>query len=253
MSHRTRQTFRPFLELLDTKQLLSAGMGSALAKLESSKTHAPTITSAPSVPLVGVPAATTASHATVSTKAVKPNFGYLVYRITNPNRFNNHVSLPFGHVLVQARKPVPGQVYNILQLTVRNGTAKSFDASSGFTVRFPGQKKPTPILTGNETWKSGQNYTFYVMTKKYYPINNQVTEGFTFNLGGARSVGIPGPSGIFLRVKYNPATINKVLDTIVAGGPGAQGGIGIKYGLPDTAILEFLPSSTGRNDFGGYF
>ncbi len=45
---------------------------------------------------------------------MKPHFGFLVYRITNPTRFNNKLIPPFSHVLVQARQPVPGQVYNML-------------------------------------------------------------------------------------------------------------------------------------------
>jgi hypothetical protein len=54
-------------------------------------------------------------------------------------------------------------------------------------------------------------------------------------------------------VKYDPARFAKTLNWIVAFGPGAQGGTGIKYGLPDTAIYEFLSSKTHRNDFSGYF
>ena len=34
---------------------------------------------------------------------------------------------------------------------------------------------------------------------------------------------------------------------------GAQGGKGPKYGLPDTAINEFVSAKTSRRDFGGYF
>ncbi len=148
---------------------------------------------------------------------------------------------------------MPGQVYNILYLAVRNGTTQTFDASSNFYVRFPGDPQRFPILTGSEQWKPGQEFVFYVLTKKYYPLPSQVHSGFDFSLDGARSVGIPGPSGIFLRVKYDPATFSNVLDKIVAYGPGAQGGKGIKFGLPDTAIYEFLSSTTQRNDFSGYF
>jgi hypothetical protein len=190
----------------------------------------------------------------ISSTAVKPNFGFLVYRITNPNRFNNKLIPPFsGHVLVQDAQPKPGQVYNVLSLAVRNGTAQTFDASSGLLVGFPGEPHYFPILTGNEQWKPGQEFIFYVLTKKYYPLANQVSGGFIFILGGAKSIAVPGPSGIFLRLTYNPATINRVLDGIVAFGQGAQGGAGIKYGLPDTAIYEFVSAKTNRSDFGAYF
>ena len=194
-------------------------------------------------------------QATVAAAAVdrKPTTGFLVYRITNPNRYNNHLTPPFGHVLVQSSRPVPGQVYNILQIAVRNGTAQTFDANSNFFVRFPGQKQTFPILTGDQTWVPGQDYIFYVLSKQYYPLPSQVHSGFDFSLAGARSVGIPGPSGIFLRVKYNPATIDSTLDKIVTTGPGSQGGKGIRFGLPDTAIYEFVSSKTDRIDFSGYF
>ena len=33
--------------------------------------------------------------------------------------------------------------------------------------------------------KPGQDFIFYVLTKKYYPLLNQVTSGFQFKLGGA--------------------------------------------------------------------
>jgi hypothetical protein len=160
---------------------------------------------------------------------------------------------PFGQVLVQTAQPVPGQTYNVLQIAVRNGTAQTFTASSDFEVRFPGDPTTFPILTGSETWAPGEDFIFYVLTKKYYPLPSQVHSGFEFSLDGARSVGIPGPSGIYLRVKYDPATFPSLLDWIVQFGPGAQGGKGIKYGLPDTAIDEFVSSKTNRNDFSGYF
>jgi hypothetical protein len=189
----------------------------------------------------------------VTVSAVKPNFGYLVYRLTNPNRFNNKLIPPFSHVLVQSPQPVPGQVYNVLYVAVRNGTARTFDASSGFRVMFPAEHSSFPILTGNEQWKPGQEFVFYVLTKKYYPVPSQVASGFLFDLGGATSVAIPGPSGIFLRVTYNPATFDRTLDWIVAFGPGAQGGKGVRFGMPDTAINEFVSAKTRRRDFGGYF
>jgi hypothetical protein len=187
----------------------------------------------------------------VTAKADRPHHGYLVYRITNPNRFNNHFNPPFGHVYAGIRPPVPGQTYNILLVTVRNGTAQTFTAANGFRVKFP-DGHWVPILAPGQEWKPGQNYTFYVLTKKYYPVKNQVTSGFIFDLN-AISTAIPGPSGIFLRVKFDPATINKVLDYAVTRGPGIQGGAGHFTGMADTAIYEFNSAITPRNDYGGYF
>lgn len=199
------------------------------------------------------PGSTLLAHGAISPDAVKPLHGYLVYRITNPNRYNNHVNPPFGQVLVQAAQPVPGQQYNVMWMIMRNGTTKTFTPSDNLTVRLSSQRTTVPILTGNEVWKPGQWFVFYVLTKKYYPFNNQIAGGFVFDLGGAKSVAVPGPSGIFLRVKYNPVTFPNTLNWIVTHGPGVEGGAGIKYGLPVTSIYEFLPSLTARHDFGGYF
>ena len=227
--------YRPDLESLEAKQLLNAA-GAAAPRAEA-KAH--------------VNASNVARPQGIDHKPTK---GYLVYRITNPDRYNqSSLKPPFQQVLVQSTQPVPGQEYNILFISVRNGTAKTFDASSGFQIRLANQPKPTPILTGDMTWKPGEVFVFYVLTKKYYPIKNRVTQGFEFNLGGARSISIPGPSGIFQRIQYNPATFERMLNTIVVSGPGNQGGVGAKYGLPNTSINEFVSAKTNRIDFGGYF
>ena len=249
MSGRRIWKFRPGLERLEEKRPLSAG--ATTAALASPVAGSKPTTSDPA------PKGQVAQQQspTVSASAVekKPDFGFLVYRITNPNKYNDKLTPPFGQVLVQTQQPVPGQTYNVLQIAVRNGTAQTFNASSNFEVRFPGDPTTFPILTGNETWAPGEDFIFYVLTKKYYPLPSQVHSGFEFSLDGARSVGIPGPSGIYLRVKYDPTTFPSLLDWIVTKGPGAQGGKGIKFGLPDTAIYEFLSSKTNRNDFSGYF
>jgi hypothetical protein len=88
--------------------------------------------------------------------------------------------------------------------------------------------------------------------KKYYPVR-EVSGGFQVDLGGTGSTLVPGPSGIFLRLKYDPATFARTLNWIVAYGPDNQGGVGSKYGLPDTAIDEFVAARRDRLDFGGLF
>ena len=105
-----------------------------------------------------------------------------------------------------------------------------------------------PILTGNEQWKPGQILVFYVLTKKYYPVSF-VAGGFQFDLGGRSSTAVPGPSGIFLRLKYNPATFARTLNWIVAYGQGNQVGKGAKYGLPNTSINELTDARTRRIGF----
>ena len=57
---------------------------------------------------------------------------------------------PFTQVLVQDQQPVPGQTYNVLYVVVRNGTAKTFDASSGFAVKAP-SSNPTRSRFSRET------------------------------------------------------------------------------------------------------
>jgi hypothetical protein len=231
MSERLILKFHPQFERLEEKRPLSGAAATATAAAKA--------TSDPGV------------SAEATTK--KPDYGFLVYRITNPDQYNNSLTPPFTQVMVQTKQPIPGQTYNVLYVAVRNGTAQTFNASSNFYVRFPGDPTKFPILTGTQTWAPGQEFVFYVLSKQYYPLPSEVHSGFEFSLDGARSIGIPGPSGIYLRVKYNPVRFDKTLNWIVAYGPGAQGGTGIKYGLPDTAIYEFVSSKTKRNDFSGYF
>jgi hypothetical protein len=160
--------------------------------------------------------------------------------VTNPTPFNALLIPPFKQVLVQSRAPVPGQLYNVLFVSVRNGTGQTFDASSGLKVKLTGQISSFPILTGVEQWKPKEVMVFYVLTKQYYPIRPVVSAGFQFDLNGFAKTAIPGPSGIFLRLAYKPATINRAINYIVAHGPGSKGH---RLGLPDTAIWEIVPSS----------
>jgi hypothetical protein len=168
--------------------------------------------------------------------------GYTLFRITDTS-FPNAVNLvpPFDQVLVQSTPPVPGAVYNVLSVSVRNGTSQAFNASSDFSVRVTGQTQSFPILTGNQQWKPGQFIVFYILTKKYYPLRPILGAGFELNLAGSRGVAIPGPSGIFLRLTYNPATLAQAIDHIIAHGPGSKGS---EFGLPNTAIWEFVSART---------
>lgn len=250
MQQRPTPRFRPVLERLEAKHLLATAAARALVAHPMADSPAEI-----SQPIIATAAGSrsAADGGSVTAAAVKPNFGYLVYRLTNPTPSTNSLTPPFGHVLVQVRQPLVGQQYNIMFVALKNATKRTFDASSNFSVKITPQHRYVPILTGGETWKPGQDYIFYVLTKKYYPLRNQVSDGFIFKLDGARSVAIPGPSGIFLRIKYNPETIDKILDYAATRGPGAQGGAGIRTGLADTAIWAFVSSKKNRNDFGGYF
>lgn len=233
MRPRSRSRIRPAFEKLETKELLSAG---ALVAASGQRSGAS----------LALTADAEASSSHLPTK-------FLAFRVTNPSATVPYSLVPpFQQVLVQSIQPVPGQVYNVLQVALKNGTSQTFGANSGFFVKVTGDRQSFPILTGSETWKPKQVIVLYILTKKYYPVP-EVSGGFIVDLGGASSTLIPGPSGIFLRVKYNPATFAKTLDWIVAYGPGNQGGQGAKYGLPNTSIFEFVAASTKRNDFAGHF
>ena len=183
-------------------------------------------------------------------------YGYLAFRVTNtPYQTPYKLVPPFQQVLVQEKKPVPGHVYNVCDVTVKNGTSQTFTASNNFTVRMTNQPRSFggfPVLTGNEQWKPGQVLVFYVLTKKYYPVSF-VAGGFQFDFGGRSSTAVPGPAAIFLRLTYKPATFGRTLDWIVAYGQGNEVGKGAAYGLPNTSINEIVDARTHRTDFAGHF
>jgi hypothetical protein len=234
MRRRPIMKFQPALEQFEAKQLLSAS------------------------PLTGHAAAVTAHKPSLSAKTDRfqkslPHT-FLGFRVTNPSvQINYKLVPPFLPVLVQTDQPVPGQVYNVLQVAVRNGTSQTFTANNGFTVRLNTEKNQiVPILTGTEEWKPKQVIVFYILTKKYYPLP-QVYGGFQMDLGGRSSTLVPGPSAVFLRLKYNPATFANSLGIIVAGGQGNQGGRGSEFGIPNTSINNIVAYYTRRNDYGGHF
>jgi hypothetical protein len=230
MRQRSTMRFRPGLEQFEEKLLLTAG--------------------------------SLTTHAGPQTKDLRRQpepvgaFGYLAFRVTNtPWQTPYKLVPPFQQVLVQSGQPVPGQVYNVNDVTVKNGTSQSFTATNGFTVRMTNQPRSFggfPVLTGNEQWKPGQILVFYVLTKKYYPVSF-VAGGFQLNLGGRSSTLVPGPSGIFLRLKYDPATFARTLNWIVAFGQGNQVGQGAKFGLPNTSINQITDARTRRPDYAGHF
>jgi hypothetical protein len=232
---------RPEVECLEGKQLLSSGATAAHAAVDT-KAEGRALALSPHMPDSQKPVKD-------SQKPTK----FLAFRVTNtPFQTPYPLIPPFQQVLVQTTQPVPGQVYNVLQIALKNGTSQTFNAGSGFKVRLTTQTKSVPILTGTEQWKPKQVIVFYVLTKKYYPLP-EVSGGFEFDLGGASSTLVPGPSGIFLRLKYNPASFAKTLNWIVAFGQGNQGGVGSQLGLPNTSINQFVAASTHRIDFGGRF
>ncbi len=239
MRRRSVVRFLPALERFEARQLLSAG---------------PAALTTADVAASPDPATSSASH------QLDPGQGFLAYRLTNPTYRLVHLRPPFQHVLVQHIQPVPGHVYNVLFVAVENGTAQTFTAADNFQVRLPGftgshrvVDHAFPILTGNEVWKPNTWMVFYALSKKYYPLSPQVAAGFQLDTAGRSSTLVPGPSGIFLRLKYDPATFGRTLDWIVAYGQGAQQGAGSALGMPDTAINVLVSAATERQDFAGHF
>lgn len=250
MSRRAIMKLRPGLEHLEAKQLPSAGaLPNHLLNLGAERSRAPEGQ--------GRLLATNPGRGALLDHRQSPTLphAFLAFPITDPTVHKVDLTPPFGQVLVQARQPKAGQVYNVLSVVVKNGTSQTFTASNGFTVKFPNRSpdRPVPILTGSRVWKPGDWIVFYVLTHKYYPVNSQISGGFQLNLGGRSSTVIPGPSGIFLRLAYKPATFARTLDWIVAYGQGAQLGKGPPFGIPDTQMYQIVAARTHRINFAGHF
>jgi hypothetical protein len=259
MRPRSFANYRPDLERFEARQLLSAG--AVTAQVTSTKAGSPTLASHSTDSshvhhTIAASDVGRGAHDTNRRPAPPGAYGYLAFRVTNtPYQTPYKLVPPFQQVLVQFAQPVPGQVYNVCSVTVKNGTSQTFTSSSNFTVRLTNQPRSFagfPILTDNQTWKPGQILVFYVLTKKYYPVSF-VAGGFQFNLGGRSSTAIPGPSAIFLRLKYDPATFARTLNWIVAYGQGNEVGKGASLGLPNTSINEIVDARTHRTDFAGHF
>ncbi len=258
MRQRRVMKFHPGLERFEERQLLSA---TAVATHAMSSSHGSRALAPHSAESSGTHAAKAASNGGQRGPGGGTlGAGYFAYRLTNPTYRLIHLKPPFQQVLVQKVQPVPGHTYNVLFIAVRNGTGKTFTASDGFTVRIPGnsgnhavKQKGFPVLTGNEVWAPNTWIVFYVLSKKYYPLSPQVAASFQLQAGGRSSTLVAGPSGIFLRLKYNPATFASTLNWIVAYSQGAQIGNGSALGMPDTAINVLVSAGTSRIDFGGHF
>ena len=250
MRPRPIQRFLPGLERFEPKCLLNAGAGASLPRYAGHRQPHPINFDLFPTPLATRGRLDPDRLASLLGRGNRPRFpipapnsaeGLTLYRITDPTNNIATLTPPFHQTLVQSVRPIPGEEYNILSVSVLNNTARTFDASSGLSVRVTGQSQSYPILTGNERWRSNEVFVFYILTKEYYPLRPIVGAGFEFNLAGTQGVAIPGPSGVFLRINYNPATFPNTLDQIIARGPGAKGH---ELGLPDTSIWEIVSART---------
>jgi hypothetical protein len=226
---RERQTvrYRPRLEPLEAKQLPSAGVSSA--------------------PLAGRSALQARRAAALASAGAihqprAPVRGITISRITNPTPVNARLVPPFRQVRVQTNPPVPGQVYNVLYISMRNSTSRTFTAADGLAVKLTVQRPSHayPILQGDEQWRPGEIFVFYVLTKQDYIslMTPSRSAGFSFNFTDPRTVAIPGPSGFYRRIRYNPETFSRVLDKVVRNNPEGRGH---HLGLPDTSLWQIVP------------
>jgi hypothetical protein len=256
MRGRKRRVHRLGFDLLEQKRLLSASASAEHVLNQKAGTAASALRTSSS------PATLTAQtdHSVELGQPARPRTGptlpkiptaFLGHRITNPTGHPVNLKPAAVQVMVQAIPPVPGQVYNVLYVAVKNATAQTFTAENDFQVWLPGGKK-FPLLTGNEVWKPKTWIYAYVLTKKYYPLR-QIPGGFMFDLGGRITTLVPGPSAIFLRLKYNPATFARTLDWIVTLGQGSQLGLGPPTGIATTSINQIVAGRTLKIDFGGHF
>jgi hypothetical protein len=254
MRQRLIVKFRPGLEPLEKKQLLSLGAlatpsaairpGTRAAALRqaAAKAAGQNLVDASGAAAGQTQGAAADPVAVDQTPSSSQSPTFLVSRITNPTPINHVLTPPFAQVAVQSIPPIPGQTYNVYAVSMRNSTRLTFDANSGFNVKFSGQTKEHsyPILTGDQKWLPNQVMVFYVLTKHYYPARPMVSGGFVFDLAGSRGITIGGPSAIFLRIKYDPAKFPGILDWITVHGPGAYGH---RTGIADTSIWQFTRTS----------
>jgi hypothetical protein len=102
---------------------------------------------------------------------------------------------------------VPGAVYNVALVTVRNGTSQTITSASGFSVRTVGGSGSQPFPMRNTSWKPGQVFIFYTFTRSTFGPD------FAFDFNGSRPAAVP--SSIFYNIQYSPSTFPGVLNSLV--------------------------------------
>lgn len=253
--------FRPGLESLEMKQLMSAGHAAAAhvrARLgreiqalphgeaagENAIRHDAPVDRAARAALLRHRRESLRAGGGFQHQPRAPVRGITVDRITNPTPVNTYMVPPFKQVRVQSNDPVPGQQYNVLFLSLFNRTGRTFTADDKLAVRLTMQdwRHSYPLLQGDEQWKPRETIIVYLLTKKSYTglLAPPASAGFSFNFTDPRVVAIPGPSGFYQRITYNPATFPRVLSTILLSGPGARG---LHLGMPVTNIWEAVPTN----------
>ncbi len=262
MRQRSIMRFRPGLEQFEARQLLSAGSLTTHVVNTKDGSRALALHSADTSGAHEVAGDVATSHASqrVHDNRRQPApvgaSGYLAFRVTNtPYQTPYKLVPPFQQVLVQGRKPVPGQVYNVTDVTVKNGTSQTFTASNGFTVRMTNQPRSFsgfPILTGNGAVETGsdprllrsdQEVLSSVLRRRGFPVRlgRQVIDSHTGTSGDLSSA----------EVQSRHVRPHSQLDRCVWA--GQRGGPGRQLGLPNTSINQIVEARTQRTDFAGHF
>ena len=80
---------------------------------------------------------------------------------------------------------------------------------------------------------------FYVLTHQYYPAHPVVSGGFEFDLDGSDGGRDTGAVGDLPEAPLSTRHVRPHARLDHRLWPGAEGGLGPRYGLPDTQIWEF--------------
>jgi hypothetical protein len=113
---------------------------------------------------------------------------------------------PFGLVMVESSALLPGAVYNMALVTVRNGTSQTLTAESGLSFEVTGTSAAQPFPTGTYLWKPGQVLILISLTEDTFPPD------FTFNLQGTS---VEAPANLYYGIQYDPVTLPSIVTSLV--------------------------------------
>jgi hypothetical protein len=114
---------------------------------------------------------------------------------------------PFGLVMVESSALLPGAVYNMALVTVRNGTSRTLTAQSGLSYEVTGTSAAQPFPVGTYRWEPGQLLILISLTEDTFPPD------FTFNLQGTS---VEAPANLYYGVQYDPITLPSIVTSIVS-------------------------------------
>jgi hypothetical protein len=113
---------------------------------------------------------------------------------------------PFGLVMVEPSALVPGAVYNMALVTVRNDTAQTLTAQSGLTFEVSGTSAAESFPVGTYRWEPGQVLILISLTEDSF------APDFTFNLQGTS---VKAPANLYYGIQYSPITLPSIVTSIV--------------------------------------